>query len=63
MKAYMAEFSKWMQGGLVGLVASIWQWLQAGHLSLASLGTLVGTAILVRVGGWIVKTYGPAPTV
>lgn len=58
----MAEFLKWMQGGLASAGAVLLAKLTSGEpWSLGSLGLWAATTVLVRAAGWIISKWGPAP--
>ena len=56
------QFLSWMAAGIGAILASALQYFTSGHvLTVSSLLTLVGTALLLRAANWVVATFGPKP--
>lgn len=55
-------FLSWMAAGLGGILVAALGFIQSGGpVTVTTVLTFVGSALLVRAANWIVATLGPQP--
>lgn len=58
----LKELAKWMQAGLGGIALAIAEFLQrGGPVTFRSLLTVLVSAALIRLAGWLTLRFGPQP--